>query len=151
MIIEINHNNRSIANEVLNLQKLSYRVEAEIINYDDIPPLGETINDIIDSIETYLAFYEGDEIAGVLTYEIDEDSLTICKMMVHPNHFKKGIASMLLNHIFKLDVMARRIKVSTGAKNTPAIQLYIKYGFIEVDDIKINENLSIKLFEKIIV
>jgi ribosomal protein S18 acetylase RimI-like enzyme len=151
MIIEINHNNRSIGNEVLNLQKLSYRVEAEIINCDNIPPLREKIDDIIDSQETYLAFYEGREIAGVLTYQIDEDSLTICKMMVHPNHFKKGIASMLLNHVFKLDVMTRRIKVSTGAKNTPAIQLYKKYGFTEVDGIKISEDLSIKSFEKIIV
>jgi predicted GNAT family acetyltransferase len=57
------------------------------------------------SLEKYLAFYVGNEIAGVLTYEKNEDTLTICKMMIHPNHFKKGIASKLLDHIFKLDVI----------------------------------------------
>jgi ribosomal protein S18 acetylase RimI-like enzyme len=103
----------------------------------------------MNSPEKYLAFYEGDKIAGVLTYEINEDTLTICKMMIHPN-FKKGIASVLVNHIFKLDRNLRRLKVSTGAKNTPAINLYEKYGFIEIEEQKINENLSIKLFEKII-
>jgi hypothetical protein len=34
MIIEINNSNRAIAKEVLVLQKLSYRIEADIINFD---------------------------------------------------------------------------------------------------------------------
>jgi predicted GNAT family acetyltransferase len=123
MLIEINNNNRAIAKEVLILQKLSYKIEADIINYSDIPPLRETENDIMNSPEKYLAFYEGDKIAGVLTYEKNEDTLTICKMMIHPNHFKKGIAGKLLNYIFKIDTMVSKIKVSTGAKNTPAINL----------------------------
>jgi ribosomal protein S18 acetylase RimI-like enzyme len=40
------------------------------------------------------------------------------------------------------------MKVSTGSKNTPAVQFYYKNGFQKIEEIVVDESLSISCFEK---
>lgn len=152
MIKHIQISDHQIAEKVLEVQKLAYRIEADIIGFDQIPPLLETLEELKLSKETYLAFYEGEQLAGVLSYEVNNEPkatvITICKMIVHPEHFKKGIASRLIDHLTRLDLNASEITVATGSKNVPAIQLYLKLGFKETHEIRIHENLTIKEFNK---
>lgn len=148
MIKAINQKDNEIAKKIVSLQKLSYHVEAEIIGYVAIPPLNETINDILNSQEIYLAFYAEQQIAGILAYEFEGDFIIICKMMVHPDHFKKGIASKLIDYLFRIYFHAWRVKVSTGTKNYPAINLYQKHGFVRTGEKIIDNLLTIVTFEK---
>lgn len=148
MIRKINQKDKEIAKEIESLQKLSYRVEAEIIGYSAIPPLEESINDITNSEGVFLAFFEEQQIAGILAYEFKEDFIIISKMMIHPNHFRKGIASNLIDYLFRLDLDNLRVKVATGAKNYPAIRLYQKHGFVKTAERIIDSLLTISTFEK---
>jgi ribosomal protein S18 acetylase RimI-like enzyme len=148
MIKAINQRDNEIATEIASLQKLSYHVEAEIIGYSAIPPLHESIAEIINSKEIYLAFYEEQHIAGILAYEFEGGFIIISKMMVHPDHFKKGIATKLIDYLFRIYSNAWRAKVSTGAKNYPAIRLYLKHGFVKTGERIIDNYLTLYTFEK---
>lgn len=148
MIRKINQKDKEIAKEIESLQKLSYRVEAEIIGYSAIPPLEESINDITNSEGIFLAFSEEQQIAGILAYGFEEDFIIINKLMIHPNHFRKGIASNLIDYLFRLDLDNLRVKVATGAKNYPAIRLYQKHGFVKTGERIIDNHLTIFTFEK---
>jgi GNAT superfamily N-acetyltransferase len=123
--------------EFLSLQLTSYRVEAELIGFQDIPPLKDGIESIREAKETFIGYYvEADNIvqlAGAISYERDGSVVTICRMMVHPNHFRKGIASKMLEYVIlnQQKEGASRIMVSTGTLNTPALALYRSFGFME--------------------
>lgn len=120
---------------LLSLQLASYRVEAELIGFDDIPPLKDGIQSIREAEETFYGFFvqENGErrLAGAISYSREGTIVTICRMMVHPNFFRRGIARSLLQHILMEQPKngVTRFIVSTGTKNIPAIRLYESFGF----------------------
>lgn len=144
-IIKIDIKDRYIAEQILKLQLESYKTEAKIINFYDIPPLNETLEDLINSEETFYIFKEKKKTLGVISFKIDNNILDIYKLFVSPNVFNKGIGSKLLSFIkvnFKdLDY----IKVQTAHKNYPAIHFYEKQGFKIVKQNPINDSLEIVL------
>ncbi len=70
------------------------------------------------------------------------------KVMVHPKHFKKGIAKMLLDFIENDNEGFETLIVSTESKNTPAVTFYLKNGFSKTIERSITERLSITSFKK---
>ena len=79
------------AEDVINIQIPSYKVEAEIIGYYDIPPLKDTIDTLQQSGETFFGYYENEELCGAISIKV-EDDVDIHRLIAHPNHFRKGIA-----------------------------------------------------------
>lgn len=129
-------NNKQIL-EILSLQAASYRVEAEIIGFNDIPLLQDGIQSLREAGEIFLGYYmdteNKSELVGVLSYSGEGSVFTICRMMVHPMHFRKGIASRLLRY-FLADQKAKnasRFIVSTCSANGPAVNFYKSFGFTE--------------------
>lgn len=147
MIKEIDISNKKSAENVLNIQLPSYMVEAEIIGSYDIPPLKDTIETLKQCGETFFGYYLNEELCGAISIKVEDDEVDIHRLIVHPNHFRKGIAQKLLNFIvskFEFET----IKVATGSKNTPAVSFYKKNGFQNIKEVTINEQLSLTFFEK---
>nr|MDH3164044.1 hypothetical protein [Bacillus licheniformis] len=46
----------------------------------------------MDSRETFIGSFEGEELAGIASFIHTAEKLTICRLAVHPVHFRKGIA-----------------------------------------------------------
>ncbi|MBS4190564.1 GNAT family N-acetyltransferase [Bacillus sp. FJAT-49705] len=147
MIKEIDIRNRELAEEVLNVQIPSYMVEAEIIGFSDIPPLKDTVDTLQQCGETFFGYYIEEELCGAISLKVEKGEIDIHRLIVHPEHFRKGIAQSLLDFI-ECKEEIETIKVSTGSKNTPAVSLYIKNGFHKVDEVRVNEQLSLTFFEK---
>ncbi|PYZ93936.1 GNAT family N-acetyltransferase [Salipaludibacillus keqinensis] len=147
MIKIINISNRKHAKDVLNVQIPSYKVEAEIIDSYEIPPLKDTVYNLQNCDETFIGYYENKQLCGAISIKVVDDEVDIHRLIVHPKHFRKGIAQLLLNFIeskFKVET----IKVSTGSKNAPAVRFYKKNGFQNIKEVMVNKQLSITLFEK---
>ncbi|MEH7237666.1 GNAT family N-acetyltransferase [Bacillus sp. JJ1562] len=147
MINIIDIRNRKNAEDVLNIQIPSYKVEAEIIGSYEIPPLKDTVSTLQHCGETFFGYYENEELCGVISIKVDDDVVDIHRLIVHPNHFRKGIAQLLLNYIetkFQVDT----IKVATGSNNTPAVRFYKKNGFQIMKEVVVNQQLSLTFFEK---
>ena len=149
MIKIIDISNRKKAADVLNIQIPSYKVEAEIIGSYEIPPLKDTVHTLQHCGETFFGYYENEILCGVISIKVDDDDdeVDIHRLIVHPNHFRKGIAQLLLNYIeTKFEV--ETIKVATASKNTPAVRFYKKNGFQNIKELIVNEQLSLTFFEK---
>ncbi len=133
---------------MLNIQISSYKVEAEIIDYFDIPPLKDTVQSLQQCGETFFGYYLNKEICGVISLKAVGEIIDVHRLMVHPCHFRKGIAQKLLNFIEVQMKDFKVIAVSTGTKNTPAVTFYLKNGFIKTGEIRITEHLSLTSFKK---
>lgn len=136
---------------MLELQKRSYRVEANLIGSNLIPGLHETLEQLQNCGETFYGFFERQELIGVISFKLEHQTLDIHRLIVHPNHFRKGIARSLLEFVLKLELNAKRCVVQTGALNLPAIGLYQKMGFLELEQLEVAPNLWVCKLEKILL
>ena len=135
------------AEKLLEIQIPSYKVEAEIIGYDDIPPLKDTVKTLKQCGETFFGYYINEELCAAISVKVIDNEVDIHRLIVHPDHFRKGIALKLLTFIERqFDTMT--ITVATGSKNKPAITLYKKNGFRITKEVQVNEHLSLTYFEK---
>ncbi|GGA36661.1 hypothetical protein GCM10007416_06980 [Kroppenstedtia guangzhouensis] len=134
MMKELDITDRKVAQQVLDLQLSSYRVEAELTGFDGIPPLRDTVEMLISSGETFYGWYLGGELAGAVSYKLEEKVLDIHRVMVHPRHFRKGVATALLQSLLDSTTAVHRVEVRTGSLNHPARKLYRRLGFIEVGE-----------------
>ncbi len=132
------------------LQHVAYRLEAEIIGFQEIPPLMDTIETLQNCGETFYGCIDADgELLGaVAVAKEEEDTLTITRMMVHPDHFRQGIAATLMFHVFEQYPHVPRYIVSTGTLNQPAVNLYTKFGFNPVETVQIAPGVELTTFHK---
>ncbi|WP_404451001.1 GNAT family N-acetyltransferase [Virgibacillus necropolis] len=149
MIVKLNNRDKSEVQNILNVQLLAYQVEANLIEFDGIPQLNDTVDSIMGSNETFIGYKYERELAGFISYEALEDELDICRLVVHPNYFRKGIASKLLNYVMSENSEVNRFTVSTGSKNIPAISLYERFGFTPYQKVEVATGIYITLLEKI--
>lgn len=139
---------RLIAEHVLDLQKHSYQVEADLIGFDGIPPLHDTLESIRACQEIFCGLRVGADLAGVIAYERHEEAIEICRMMVHPGYFRQGIASRLLRFVEDAHADVRVFRVSTGSRNLPAVRLYQREGFVALEERPVAPGVFVTLFEK---
>lgn len=149
MIVKLNISDKSEVQNVLNLQLLAYKVEADLIEFDQIPQLNDTANLIMASKETFIGYKYGEELTGFISCEILDEELDICRLVVHPNCFRKGVASKLLEYVLHENPEINRYTVSTGSRNIPAIRLYEQFGFTSYQEIEVATGIYITLLEKV--
>ena len=148
MIRKIDIRNPKLAEEVLSVQIPSYKVEAQLIDFYDIPPLRDSVSSLQRCAETFYGFYLDGELSGVISIKAEEGLIDIHRLMVHPQHFRKGIAKRLLDFIESVGEGNEALIVSTGSRNAPAISFYEKNGFIKTGETKVMEGISITSFKK---
>ena len=109
----------SDAEEILSLQKLAYRSEAEIYNDFNIPPLVQTLESIEKDFENQYflkAVMDGKIIGSVREYT-KEGTCYIGRLIVHPDFQNRGIGTDLMNEIERIFNTCRRCELFTGDKS----------------------------------
>ncbi|MET9626321.1 GNAT family N-acetyltransferase [Lentzea sp. NPDC006480] len=124
MILDLSDD--AVLRELWTVQRLAYAVEAELIGFDGIPPLHESLEDLRACGETFFGLYDEEGLTGAVSYLLDGSTVDICRLVVHPRAHRRGIASKLLDAL-----PDGPQTVSTGTKNEPALRLYRKRGFVE--------------------
>lgn len=119
----------AIAAAALALQREAYAVEAQLIDFAELPPVNESLQRLMRSDETFLFCRHGDELVGMLAYERAEATLTVSRLAVSPQFFRHGVASLLLEALAAREPDAERINASTAATNRPGIDCYQQRGF----------------------
>src|SRR4030042_5424637 len=109
----------SDAEEILSIQRLAYRSEAEI--YDDftIPPLTQTLEEFRNDFENQLILkiiLDG-RIMGSVRGFVREGTCYIGRLIVHPDFQNRGIGTHLMNRIEKDFKEAKRFEIFTGHKS----------------------------------
>lgn len=157
MIRKIDLNNLHETLELLSLQQLAYRIEAELIGFKDIPPLFDSPQTLRESEESFFGYYDDLEepaskgpLIGAISCKQSAKELSVCRMMAHPDYFRRGIATKLLKHVEQFAAPGMCIKVSTGTNNTPAVELYAKHGYEPVRMQLIAPGVTLTQFQKIV-
>ena len=130
------------------LQYAAYAVEARLIGFDGIPALHESLEELRDCGESFLGLDDEAGLAGAVSWVRHQDgTLDICRLMVHPRAFRRGIATALLDGLDRAE-SARRAVVSTGTGNHPALALYTRRGFTPTGTRQIAPGINITILER---
>jgi len=147
MIKLLNLSDENTLKEILFLQKLSYEIEADILNFKELPPLTESLHSLKNSKEIYFGYFEETKLIGFISYRFLTTFIEIHKLAIHPKHFRTGLATKLLSHIEALH-QDLNIRVSTGKNNLPATELYRKNNFSLISETVVEKNLVLSHFER---
>ncbi|MBY8982522.1 MAG: GNAT family N-acetyltransferase [Candidatus Lokiarchaeota archaeon] len=139
------------AEEILELQKLSYLSEAEIYNDYLIPPLHQTIEEIKKEFQykTFIKVISNGKIIGSIRGYEDNNTCYIDKIIVHPVYQNQGIGTRLLNHLEQLFEGVKRYELFTGYKSEKNLHIYKKNGYKRFKEEKLNKNVKLIYLEKI--
>ena len=135
---------RSDAERLLQLQQSAYRVEADLIGFDGIPPLQETLEELMGQPLEWLGIRSNGEIVAALAYVTSGDVLDIDRLVVAPDHFGRGYGSALVASLLDHP----HITVSTGTANLPARRLYEKLGFTATKEVEIVPDMTVTRYER---
>ncbi len=122
------------ARELLRLQHDAYRLEAELVGDDRLPPLQDDDVTLPAWRGRYLVSWRGVELVGAIAWRDLGDHLDIDRLMVDPAAHRQGVGTTLLQAVLdRAD--GRPVVVSTGRDNVPAVALYVRHGFaVERDE-----------------
>ena len=129
MVSQIRHRDPHISARIHDLQQAAYAVERDVIGVKEFFPLTVTAEQIAREPDTFLGWWDGDRLVGVASFTATSEEIDIGRMVVHPAHFRRGIASALLRAVEERAVPGQRLTVSTAEKNEPAVRLYQRHGF----------------------
>lgn len=136
------------ARAVLAVQRAAYRVEADLIGFDGIPPLWETLEELRRSTERWLGIQVDGTLAGIVAWERpDSDTVEISRLAVRPEHARRGHGRRLLTAAVAAEP-ARRVLVATGSANRPAVQLYRSERFVPVGAREVAPGVEVTTFER---
>jgi len=118
-------------NEILKIQKLAFQENAVRYNDPNIPPLIQTLEEFIDKAKGHVilkAVMDG-KIVGSAKGIQNGSRCRISNVIVHPDHWNKGIGNRLVEAIeseFDVDVY----ELVTGYRDDKNISLYEKHGYV---------------------
>lgn len=138
--------------EILQLQKMAYKSEAELYNDFTIPPLIQTLEQINDEFKTsvFLKAIENEKIIGsVRGTLINSETCYIGRLIVHPDFQNQGIGKKLMEEIEDNFKECERFELITGHKSQKNIYIYEKIGYEPFKIEKLTENLNLLYLEKI--
>ncbi len=138
------------AKEILDLQKLAYKSEADIYSDYTIPPLTQAIEEIRLDFENqiFLKTSSNGKIIGSVRAELRQETCLIGRLIVHPDFQNRGIGTKLMNEIESYFIKAKRFELFTGHRSERNIYLYQKLGYKIFRKEKINDNFELVYMEK---
>jgi ribosomal protein S18 acetylase RimI-like enzyme len=140
----------SDAEEILALQKLAYRSEAEIYNDFGIPPLIQTLESIQKDFEGqffFKAVIHGKIIGSVRAYA-KEGTCYIGRLIVFPDFQNRGVGTKLMDEIERVFNTCKRYELFTGDRSEKNLHLYQKRGYKIFKTSNITDQTTIVYLEK---
>jgi ribosomal protein S18 acetylase RimI-like enzyme len=134
--------------DLVRLQRASYRVEADLIGFEDLPPLSETHEELAAVEESFLGAYEGERLLGAIAFFRHPTWVDIYRLVVDPSAFRRGIATRLLDALDERHGDAEYMTVATAEANGPAIALYRRRGFEVAGHSTVSPGIRIVRFER---
>lgn len=139
----------SEASQILEIQKAAFRYEAEIYDRDDLPPVRQTLESMIEDFDKY-DFFKASynrEIIGSVRALVIGDTCYIGRLIVLPSYHKRGIGSRLMDSL-EQKYAGCRFELFTGKKSLDNIRFYSKRGYTIYDEFSEADNIVLVKMEK---
>lgn len=117
--------------EILALQKIAYRSEAELYGDESVPALAQTLEEITDDFGrmVFLKAIVNGKIIGSIRGHREENGAHISRVIVHPYYQGRGIATRLIRQIEEEMGDVRTFWAFTGHQSQRNLHLYEKMGY----------------------
>jgi ribosomal protein S18 acetylase RimI-like enzyme len=150
LTIDIRDASESDATEILEIQKLAFHKQGILYNDFALPPLVQTVDELLEDCKTYLflkATHEG-KIVGSVRGRAEGETCFISRLNVHPDYQNRGIGKRLMHAIENKFSGARRYELFTGEKSGKNLALYGKLGYSEYRKKQQSANVMLICMEK---
>lgn len=136
--------------KILKLQYIAYEKEALLYNDFNIPPLMQTIEQLIKESKSsiILKATEGDIITGSVRGSLQNGTCKIGRLIVHPDFQRKGTGLKLLLEIEKHFLKTESFELFTGADSKDNLRLYKKAGYTEFKREKLTDKITLVFLKK---
>lgn len=148
--MQIEKANQDDLQEILDLQYLAYQSEAELFPEQDIPPLKQTLTEVITEYQNGIILKVSDAdnvIIGSVRAHLTNETVYIGKLIVHPQKQGQGIGTKLLLAIEK-EYPDYRYELFTSTKSVRNIALYQRLGYTIFKQEKITDEMEFVYLEK---
>lgn len=137
--------------EILQLQYLAYQSEAALFGSNDIPPLKQTIDEVVEEYHkgVILKLVAYNKIIGSIRAWETEGTIQVGKLMVHPDYRHCGYGTKLLNEIESY-FSQKRFVLFTSTRSINNLRMYQRKGYKEFERKSITTELEFVFLEKII-
>jgi GNAT superfamily N-acetyltransferase len=138
------------AEEILRLQKLAYKSEAELYGECALPPLTQSIESLREEFggSVVLKAMSGERIVGSVRAKATDGVCAIGRLVVHPEFQGQGIGSQLLKKIEACFTGLSKYELFTGSKSEANIRLYERHGYVSTRTQALSPTVSITFLEK---
>ena len=136
--------------EILQLQCIAYQSEADLFGSRDIPPLKQTLDEVIEEWNSGVILKMTDDTNAIIgsVRAIERDgTVYIGKLMVHPDYQHKGYGTMLLSEM-ENRFPDKRYELFTSTRSVDNIRLYQKLGYTTFAQKAVNDELEFVYMEK---
>jgi ribosomal protein S18 acetylase RimI-like enzyme len=138
------------AERILELQRLSYRTEAAL--YDDwtLPPLTQTLRELLEQYDdhTILVARLEEEVVGSVRARLEGGTCYVGRLVVHPRLQRRGLGTRLMREIEASSPEAERYELFTGHLSEGNLRLYRRLGYRELREEEISPALRLVYLEK---
>ena len=148
--IDIRDASVSDAAEILAIQKLAFHGQGILYNDFTLPPLVQTLVELVRDFRTYAflkALYDG-KIVGSVRGRCESDTCQISRLIVHPDYQNKGIGKKLMLAIEGKFSGAQRYELFTGDKSRKNLVLYGKLGYCKYGEKPQGNKVTLICMEK---
>ncbi|MDR1679242.1 MAG: GNAT family N-acetyltransferase [Prevotellaceae bacterium] len=131
MIVEVQKALYEDLPDILNLQKLAFRSEAELYGCLSIEQMTQTTDSILSDFQNYTfwkAVFESKIVGSVKAYS-ENGICSVARLIVNPEFQNKGIAKQLMAAVEDEFPTAKIFKLFTGHKSFKNIALYQSIGY----------------------
>lgn len=148
--IQIHDAMESDAAELLEIQKLAFRGQGILYNDFTLPPLVQTLEELIQDFKAHAflkALHDG-KIVGSVRGRTEGDTCHISRLVVHPGYQNIGIGKKLMRAVESRFSGAQRYELFTGDKSGKNLALYEKLGYRRYAEKPQSANVMLICLEK---
>lgn len=135
---------------VLSLQRIAYESEARMYNDWSIPPMTQTLDELIAEFEIayFLKALLGTNIVGSVRGKLKGETCEVGRLIVSPAFQRKGLGRRLMGEIARAFPSARRFELFTGSRSEGNLRLYKSLGYREFKQHVLSEGVTLVFMEK---
>lgn len=123
-----------LAADILDLQRLCFREEAEQNGEFDIPPLTQSVEGLREEFRTHtiLAAWQGPWLVGSARGRREGALCLVSRVMVHPDHRHHGLGTKLLTAVEAAFPGVDAYELFTGERSLRNLRLYQRLGYAPI-------------------